>query len=412
MVNGKYLVTNGMQESNTSYRIYDMLDDGKAAANGMTALHVKEQESFSGAFENDLLQEGEVSATFTQLYNKASSLEYIYGDVNTSKANMTISKTGVVSGVVNDCQVDGNISTPDKSVNMYKLEITFSTCDKSGVYKGLGVVVLDNNNSAYFLGLGSNEDSSRMEVFFNYLYETPSVFTQSAELNSTTSKQVKARVNDDMPNDCNNINTNNIDEMDYSNKNLEECDLSNISAFRTSFRNSNLMRANFTDAYLYNSYFHDANLEGSNFNSANLHYSTLNFAKMMKVDFSNADLRSAGFIDADLTGANFNNADISDAYFWGSNLTYSNFEGAKKSHYAQFKTSSYSKVANLSNAWWIDGKRCSATSITGICYQRDADNTLTYDEYINGKKENENILKEVESGLGKLVDEGSKLLNV
>lgn len=406
MTHGKYLVTNGIEDSNTSYRIYDVLDNGKFFANGMTALNVKEQESFSGAFENDVLQEGEVSATFTQLYNKASSLEYIKGDINTSKVNLNINESGTISGTFKECQIDGTISVPDSSVNMYKLGFTLVSCEDSGTYNGLGVVALDSNNSAYFMALASDEDGLKMEVFFDYLEETPSEFLESLEIDSDTSKNAKARASNNVSSECGGLN--NIDGLDYSYMILQRCDYTDISAIKTNFSNANLREADFTDAYayqsdfkytdlssasfynadIYNSWFHYADLSSANFIGALLKYTQFTHSDLRRTDFSNTSLTSTGFQYADARGANFFAANTEYAVFWGADLSFSNFQGAKNTQDAHFDDIyDYDRRPNLSNAWWIDGRRCNANSISGYCKFRDADNGLTYEEYLNAKRD-------------------------
>ena len=71
-------------------------------------------------------------------------------------------------------------------------------------------------------------------------------------------------------------------------------------------------------------------------------------------DFSNLDMYGARLIGANLSGANlaeasFNDANLSDANLTGANIKGTNFSGAK-----------------LSNTTWVDGKKCSSSSV-GKC---------------------------------------------
>ena len=99
---------------------------------------------------------------------------------------------------------------------------------------------------------------------------------------------------------------------------------------------------------------------GMGYGFDNGHLQKLNSTnKCEKCDLSNANLANLDMYGANLSGANlsganlsqasFNDADLTDANLTNANIKETNFAGAK-----------------LSNAVWIDGKKCKSGSI-GKC---------------------------------------------
>ncbi len=102
---------------------------------------------------------------------------------------------------------------------------------------------------------------------------------------------------------------------------------------------SELSSVSFTGAYFSN----------VNFSNTNLAYSELSLTNLKKVDFKNSNL-----IGAVLRKSNLSNVDFS-----GSDLQYIDLTGSI------LRKTNFSK-ANLSNAIWVDGRKCAKNSI-GSC---------------------------------------------
>jgi hypothetical protein len=58
----------------------------------------------------------------------------------------------------------------------------------------------------------------------------------------------------------------------------------------------------------------------------------------------------------------------------------------------------------LGNAWWTDGSRCAANSIT-ICLPKLVDNGLTYEEYLDGKTDLEKDIENAQATAEHLAEE-------
>ncbi len=169
MAADQYLVANGSEGSETSYKMYSIYDDGKPFARGITSLAISEQESLHGVFENEALQEGTITSYFSPLYSKGAALSYLTGNADA---------TGTLSGNKDSCTLDGTITVPQSSVNIYAVNYSLSgsECTKSDTYKGLGIIALDEYDKAYFLSLSTNSDESRMDRIVYYLSENPTAF--------------------------------------------------------------------------------------------------------------------------------------------------------------------------------------------------------------------------------------------
>lgn len=97
---------------------------------------------------------------------------------------------------------------------------------------------------------------------------------------------------------------------------------------------------------------------GYGFNAADLQkFNSTN--KCENCDLSNANLANLDMYGANLTGANLTGANLSEASLNDANLTGANMKGAN------IKGTNFSG-AKLSNAIWVDGRKCQSGSI-GKC---------------------------------------------
>lgn len=98
----------------------------------------------------------------------------------------------------------------------------------------------------------------------------------------------------------------------------------------------------------------NANLESANLLGSNMSNSDLSYANLKNANLSFTELTNTRMVGVDLRGADLSKANLSKA-----DLAYANLKGAKISK-ANFKQTI------LSNAIWIDGRKCQAPSI-GEC---------------------------------------------
>ena len=108
----------------------------------------------------------------------------------------------------------------------------------------------------------------------------------------------------------------------------------------------------------------NADLSGAMLNSTNLQGANLFGSKLIKADLSYADLSNGNFSftdlqQAELKGANLRATDLSKANLYASDLSYADLQDAKLTDTVLTKT-------NLSNAIWVNGRKCLAGSI-GVC---------------------------------------------
>lgn len=162
MSEGKYLISNGHEDSETTYKLYDMYNNGNAFTRGVVAVDVTEKTSFTGSFSNENQQEGEVFSYYSSLYDKSSSIGYIDGSWSNNVLNLTIGMDGVVNGVLNSCDITGTVAIPDADKNLYNFDYTLSNCANSGEYEGFGMISLLDGDP-YFTVISGNDN--RMEFF-------------------------------------------------------------------------------------------------------------------------------------------------------------------------------------------------------------------------------------------------------
>lgn len=121
--------------------------------------------------------------------------------------------------------------------------------------------------------------------------------------------------------------------------NWSGCNLSGAQLLNVKLIAANLMNAN----------LQTVNLNSADLSLANLQYTQLHLANLQHVNFSKANLKGANLTGADLSGASFEQANLSYANFRDAIIRETNFSNAR-----------------LDNAIWVDGRKCSASSI-GSC---------------------------------------------
>jgi len=110
---------------------------------------------------------------------------------------------------------------------------------------------------------------------------------------------------------------------------------------------------------LLNSDLSGAMLNSTNLQAANLFGTKLNKADISYADLSNSNLSFTDFQQAILKGTNLRATDLSKANFTQADLSYADLRDAKLNDTVLAN-------ANLSNAIWVDGRKCLAGSI-GVC---------------------------------------------
>lgn len=143
-----------------NYNIYDG-DTSLAIGSGSASGTVVEQSSITGTFSNSLGQTGTLNLVFGNEYNNPSSLSYVAYDYTTTGGSFTISSSGVLTGNVDGCTINGNVSVPDSSVNIYDISYTLSgaSCLGIGNYSGLGTITYSTDYAAYVLQAGMSNDN-------------------------------------------------------------------------------------------------------------------------------------------------------------------------------------------------------------------------------------------------------------
>lgn len=179
MKNGRFLTADGANGTETSYKMYSIYEEGRPFARGITTLTISERDAMQGVFENDALQEGEITAYFSALSDKKPSLNNLTATVEQDRMAFTVDGSGTINGIKDGCTINGSFTVPQPEINIYAVSYALSgaDCEKSGNYAGLGIIALDENTDAYFLALSRNSDESRMDRIFYSLGKTPAEFT-------------------------------------------------------------------------------------------------------------------------------------------------------------------------------------------------------------------------------------------
>jgi len=189
MKDGGYMVSDGQNNSSTTYNLYDIYDNNNAFAIGVVGAGVKERDSIKGSFVNDAAQEGEISMLYTKLYEKSVSIDDIQGEWITSRQDITIDAVGNITGTLDSCVVDGDVFIPEEGKNLFEVNIALSGCSNAGYYEGLGFILEEEPGTAYFMALTANSD--RMEAFGFLLNQSPVSFAVTAQSKKTDIRQPK-----------------------------------------------------------------------------------------------------------------------------------------------------------------------------------------------------------------------------
>ncbi len=110
-----------------------------------------------------------------------------------------------------------------------------------------------------------------------------------------------------------------------------------------------LNKVDMTSALLNSAVLTGAVISNVNFSNANFSYTEMSLSKLNNVNYSNATLIGTIIQNSDLSNVSFVNGDLQYINLTGSRLHNINFSGA-----------------NLSNAIWVDGRKCAKNSI-GKC---------------------------------------------
>jgi uncharacterized protein YjbI with pentapeptide repeats len=182
----KYLVADGRENSSTTYKLYDIYNENNFFSIGLVTAHIEEKNRFSGGFQNDAGQEGELDSYYSSLYDKAVSISDIYGSRHNDDMSISIDDSGFFTGTYSGCVIDGSFSIPQAGKNMFAIKFDLSECSTAGTYDGLGIIMADDFDLPYFMGLASNE--TRMEAIGFILDELPKSFITKTRKSKTIVK--------------------------------------------------------------------------------------------------------------------------------------------------------------------------------------------------------------------------------
>jgi len=405
--NGR-MISNGLDGGEHSYKMYSLPNGGESWVNGVARLDFIEKQSFSGLFQNDAYQEGSMEALYSSLYEKGASLENVTGTFASDGYDLTIDANGAISGNKNNCEISGAVSVPNAEVNIYDLNYSLSgpSCIKEGSFTGLGIVAVDSNNAAYFLGLTNNSDETKMDGVAYYLDDTPFSFTVARVDNSLSdffgleqgekvSQKLMAAVNPD----------NWPSLVPMANAYLLLASIDKQPLF-------DLTESNFTDEEqvfpeeVLGTYdagysdFHNIQTMG-----ANVNYSDSDFNELQ------IGIHSSGISSSLFNGADMENVDFIHG-FWteGCSFINTNLKGSNISSTTTRALTSFLIGNDYSGAWWEDGRRCgldiSLIAGDSICYKRIFDTGLTYAEWKRGKSDAEKAVEIIAEPIKDAVEKG------
>jgi uncharacterized protein YjbI with pentapeptide repeats len=178
---------------------------------------------------------------------------------------------------------------------------------------------------------------------------------------------------------------------DYITNKFEELNLDYGGVFAIAHSDFRYITFNSSfEIYAYDTDFSHSDMSGStifgycdhcNFTQANLQDVTIEFYSEERSDGTYRSTESK-FWFSDLVGTDFRNADLTGMTATFSDFSYANFTGA--TGIDGFLGWNRIGSSSFSNAWWTDGSRCSAASVSK-CLPKVYDNGLTYEEYLDGK---------------------------
>lgn len=411
MSHSSYLVSDGYEGSDTSYRLYDLNSGGEIWARGQVAAKVKEKESFTGTFENDKGQEGEVTSFYSALTDYPASISYITGHLEMDSVSLDVSTEGQIQGTLGSCDVSGTVSVPDPQRNLYQFQYLLSGCSIGGSYEGLGMIAEDDDGYAYFMGLGANE--THMNGLSFHLAVQPDFLQQSSTATAASVTNLRKASSDygvTVDDLCYSTDGYNYHYCNWRGDGKDDVNYAGIDFSNTEFSEMEIDWSNFDGAKFQNSFFnYETEIDTSSF---------------VKADFSGSYFDANTFLDdqstnptntyitwgfhvwgSDFTGANFSGARVTEDAECGfqstlSMMNYAYFADTENNswHVEEVSDGSYVTVVEheatnwcftsttLGNAWWFDGKRCNAASIDD-CYPKIYDNGLSYEEYLAGKSD-------------------------
>ncbi|MGE4498379.1 MAG: pentapeptide repeat-containing protein [Deferribacterales bacterium] len=329
MVKNKYIVSDGQENSSTRYMLYNLASNGEAIARGVVTAFVNEKESFSGAFSNDFLQEGEIEAVYSRLYEIPSSLAQLAGSKLTANMNLTVSDDGAFSGSYKTCTVTGGvIDNPESDKNIYTVEYTLEGCANAGFYEGLGTVSM-MDDEAYFMIFAAG--STRMDFFGFVLEEIPPAFV-TASAGVLSSVRVNRNVineNHDGGNFANFWRFMGIKNSSFVNANLSGAAFSPDCCDGSGGVGNQIIDSDFTGADMSNTLIYSFNVwETLRLDPDAPYYPLLDRPYAMESSvFDNVSFKDSK-LHMDVTESSFKNADFGGAQIFGD-IYNSDFSGAK-----------------------------------------------------------------------------------
>lgn len=445
MGSGGRMIVDGSENGNQSYKMYTISEGGTSWVNGIAVLNFIEKESFTGRFQNDAYQEGEMQARYSSLYEKGATLDSLTGDYSIDNMSITLDGNGIISGIKNSCNIIGEISVPDEDINIYKLDYTLSgddCADKGGHYSGLGIVALDNNGVPYFFGLSNNDDNTRMDAIYLPLVDTPLSF-KVAQIDNTisdliglhsgqkVSEKIKIFVDpDNWPSLVTEAMANLINPVQLWDK-------SEIENNGTDATNQEIM--SMSDVVHFSTRKPALGREGEEISLENVNFTNADFNGMTFQLVTNypenqetyIELKNMIFDGANMKNVRFaSNQPIFHSYFENTNLEGSNITQGNWSpyiynedlarHYVPYadrpdiSSDEYADSVNdFSGAWWDDGHRCGldiGIYTSGRCTVNLLDSGLSYEEWKDGKWEAEKIVENIVANVEDLTDSGVELI--
>ena len=318
MTEGVYMVSDGRENSSTSYRLYDLYDNNNKFAIGLVSASVKEHDKFSGTFQNSTYQEGELFSYYSALYEYSVSLSDIAGEHISDYMDVTISDNGTVSGTFKGCGIDGNVYVSEKGKNIFDIILNTTECDNAGTYEGLGIIMLDDDDTPYFIGLTAND--TRMEGIRFALDSAPASFAAAAASSGASEQSRAAETAQARRNTMGTTTGETHDNENFDNVRLV-----------TNFLDSSYKNASFNNAVIGGGGFEETTINSSNFSGSSFggtYFGGLIGDGYNKVvvntfiddsDFSNSTFYKGGssrdrlFIspaDTDFSGSSFEDLDL------------------------------------------------------------------------------------------------------
>ena len=424
--NGRMIV-DGRDDGNHRYRTYTVSEGGTSWVNGIAALQFHDNGTFSGRFQNDAYQEGELQSRYSTLYEKGAALESLTGEYTSETMNLTIDASGQILGTKSGCELSGQISLPDENVNIYRLDYTLTApasggcAEKGGQYSGLGIVALDQEGSPYFLGLSHNSDASRMDGLYLSLHATPLSFTV-ASIDKAVSRFLGFNSGESVLQKI--LFLANLENWPFLVSDAVACLIIGPSLSQEGIRNRLDGRGDGSEQRItgmrdFRRWASSSGTYGEG------HYRYYDLGDFEKADFTNMYFShlADGFIYTRVArmifdGADMSNVEFDDAmpmemcHFVNTNLEGSNISEANYNScpdpLEEFLLGNQSGN-DFSGAWWEDGHRCGidlGLMPEGACTANWIDTGLSYEEWKNGKGEVEKIAENVVEKVEDLADDG------